>query len=72
MLSESIFREDTRVVNIAPAISTPHTHLRLNFPETAKTGIEECISSSRTTVWSINSIANRNMQINVQDRKISL
>ena len=72
MLSDRILSEDTSVVNIAPAISIPQTHLRLNFSETAKTGIDVCILSARTTVCSIKSIANRNMQINVQDRKISL
>ncbi|MDE6302109.1 MAG: hypothetical protein K2M36_00780 [Clostridia bacterium] len=48
--SDAILREDTRVVNIAPAIRTPHTAFRLNFAETVRTGIEERISSAKTTV----------------------
>ena len=72
ILSEAILSEDTSVVNMAPAISTPHTALRLNFCETAKTGIDECKSSAKTTVCSINSNPNRQTQISAQDKIISL
>ena len=50
MRSDAILSEETSVVNIAPAIKTPHTALRPNFSETAKTGIEELIPSAKTTV----------------------
>lgn len=72
MRSEVIFKEDTRVVNIAPAISTPHTAFNPNFSETAKTGIVVCNSSAKTTVCNINSNANKQTHISPQDNIISL
>ncbi len=72
MRSESIFNDETSVVNIAPAMSTPHTALSLNCSATAKTGIEECVWSDKTTVCSINRIPNRQTQIREQESRISL
>ena len=72
MRSEAIFKEDTSVVNMAPAIKTPHTALNPNFSETAKTGIEELIPSAKTTVCNINSNANMHTEISPQVRNISL
>ncbi len=72
MLSDVILREDTSVVNIAPAISTPQTALSPNLSATVKTGIDDVIPSAKTTVWSINSIANRHTHISAQDIIISL
>ena len=72
MRSETILSEDTSVVKIAAAMSTPHTAFNPNFSATAKTGIDECIPSAKTTVCSINSIANRQMLINAQDMNICL
>ena len=72
ILSDAIFREETSVVNIAPAIKTPHTALSPNFSETAKTGIEELNPSAKTTVCSINNSANIHTDIKPQVRNISL
>lgn len=72
MRSDAILSDETSVVNIAPAIKTPHTAFRLNFSATAKTGIEERKSSAKTTVCNINSNANRNIHMKKQDNKISL
>lgn len=65
-------RADTRVVNIAPAISTPHTALSPNFSETAKTGIEDDIPSAKTTVCNIYNSANMHKDMNPQVSAISL
>ncbi len=72
MRSESILREETSVVNIAPAMRIPQTTLRLNFSATAKTGIDECNSSDKTTVCNINNIANRQIQMKEHESRISL
>lgn len=72
MLSDSIFKDETSVVKIAPAMRMPHANFSRNFSDTAKTGIDECISSDKTTVCSINKIANRHMHIKAQARNICL
>lgn len=65
-------REETRVVNIAVAIKTPHTGFKCKSSEIAKTGIKLAFLSDKTIVWSINSIPNKKPHISAQDIKISL
>lgn len=72
ILSETILREETMVVNIAAAISTPHTGFSPNLLATPSTGMDEARPSASTTVCSINSMQNRQAHIMPQDANISL
>ena len=71
ILSETIFKEETIVVNIAAAMSTPHIGLRRKRSATLSTGMDDLSPSASTTVCNMKSIKKRQAQMRPQERKIS-
>ncbi len=57
-------------MNIATAIKTPQTTFRPAFSDAAKTGIDECISSDKTTFWRTNSTVDKKANIAKQQTAI--
>ena len=66
-----MLREETRVVNTAMTTSTPAAAFSPTLSATAKTGIDECVSSLKTMFWSINSTPPRKSALIAQVKKIS-